>query len=171
MLMYFTESKCRVVGVGKGMRGCAESGRCGQDRYGVMTRVYYKDAHAAIIVLDSTRERTIEGALRWKTDLDQKVTLADGSPVPAILLANKCDIENQLGDDKLYDLETNNGFVGSFRTSAKESVGIEEAFKFLSNTVISTEQGGQYDVPFLNREGNVNLDDNSTLYKHDSKCC
>ncbi|CAP23111.2 Protein CBR-GLO-1 [Caenorhabditis briggsae] len=82
-----------------------------------------------------------------------------------------CDIENQLGDDKLYDLETNNGFVGSFRTSAKESVGIEEAFKFLSNTVISTEQGGQYDVPFLNREGNVNLDDNSTLYKHDSKCC
>lgn len=115
-----------------------------------MTRVYYKDAHAAIIVLDSTRERTIEGALRWKTDLDQKVTLADGSPVPAILLANKvvegkkkriwvvclqCDIDNKLGDDKLYDLETNNGFVGSFRTSAKESVGIEEAFKFLANTV------------------------------------
>uniref|UniRef100_A0A8R1DVQ8 Ras-related protein Rab n=1 Tax=Caenorhabditis japonica TaxID=281687 RepID=A0A8R1DVQ8_CAEJA len=136
-----------------------------------MTRVYYKDAHAAIIVLDSTRERTIEGALRWKSDLDQKVTLADGSPVPAILLANKCDVDNQLGDDKLYDLETSHGFVGSFRTSAKESVGIEEAFKFLANTVISTEQGGQYDVPFLNREANVNLDDSSSHYKHDSNCC
>ena len=40
----------------------------GQDRYGVMTRVYYKDAHAAVIVMDASRERTVEGALRLERD-------------------------------------------------------------------------------------------------------
>ncbi|VDP39260.1 unnamed protein product [Heligmosomoides polygyrus] len=60
-----------------------------QDRYGVMTRVYYKDAHAAIVVMDATRDQSREGACRWKADLDQKLILADGSHVPAVLVVNK----------------------------------------------------------------------------------
>ena len=54
-----------------------------------MTRVYYKDAHGAIILADCSRHATLEGALRWKTDLDNKVCLANGRPVPAVLLSNK----------------------------------------------------------------------------------
>ncbi|KAE9419607.1 hypothetical protein Angca_009745, partial [Angiostrongylus cantonensis] len=105
----------------------------GQDRYGVMTRVYYKDAHAAVIVMDSTRhdcvlEQTIEGACRWKADLDQKVTLVDGSHVPAILVVNKCDIDNQINEKDLNDLKVKNGFVGVIRASAKANFGIQETF-------------------------------------------
>lgn len=81
------------------------------------------------------RERTIEGALRWKADLDQKVTLADGSPVPAILVANKCDMDNALREEQLHNLEVENGFVGAYRTSAKENVGVEEAFLKLVDQV------------------------------------
>lgn len=54
-----------------------------------MTRVYYKDSHGAVIVFDSTRNDTYDGALRWKADLDNKVNLADGKPLPSVLLANK----------------------------------------------------------------------------------
>lgn len=54
-----------------------------------MTRVYYKDAHGALIVFDATRQATYDGALRWKADLDNKVCLANGKPVPAVLIANK----------------------------------------------------------------------------------
>ncbi|VDM63685.1 unnamed protein product [Angiostrongylus costaricensis] len=100
----------------------------GQDRYGVMTRVYYKDAHAAVIVMDSTREQTIEGACRWKADLDQKVTLVDGSHVPAILVVNKCDIDNQINEKDLNDLKVKNGFVSVVRASAKANFGIQETF-------------------------------------------
>ncbi|CAD6187545.1 unnamed protein product [Caenorhabditis auriculariae] len=127
-----------------------------QDRYGVMTRVYYKDAHAAVIVLDSTRERTWEGALRWKADLDSKVTLADGTPVPAILLANKCDVENSLTDEKLSEMQTSNDFLAAFQTSAKDNTGIDESFRMLANTAVSMETGGQYEIPYAAREGNVN---------------
>ena len=57
-----------------------------------MTRVYYKDAHACIIMFDLTQRSTFLNALKWKKDLDSKCTLADGSPVPCILLANKVGI-------------------------------------------------------------------------------
>lgn len=57
-----------------------------------MTRVYYKDAHGAVIVFDCTRNSTHEGALRWKADLDAKVVLSDGKCVPTILAANKVTI-------------------------------------------------------------------------------
>ncbi|XP_018496124.1 ras-related protein Rab-32 [Galendromus occidentalis] len=61
----------------------------GQERFGNMTRVYFKEAVGAFIVFDVTRGATFEAVLKWKNDLDAKVHLADGSPIPCVLLANK----------------------------------------------------------------------------------
>lgn len=54
-----------------------------------MTRVYYKEAVGAFIVFDVTRVNTFESVANWKADLDSKVQLSDGSPIPCVLLANK----------------------------------------------------------------------------------
>lgn len=54
-----------------------------------MTRVYYKDALGAFIVFDVTRPATFDAVVKWKQDLDAKVSLEDGSPIPCVLLANK----------------------------------------------------------------------------------
>lgn len=61
----------------------------GQERFTSMTRVYYKDAHACIIMFDLTQQSTFQNAVKWKKDLDTKCSLADGSPIPCLLLANK----------------------------------------------------------------------------------
>lgn len=61
----------------------------GQERFGNMTRVYYKEAVGCFIVFDVTRVSTFEAVQKWKNDLDSKVQLADGSPIPCILLGNK----------------------------------------------------------------------------------
>ena len=45
----------------------------GQERYGNMTRVYYREAVGALVVLDVTRASTFNGVLKWKDDLDSKV--------------------------------------------------------------------------------------------------
>ena len=52
-------------------------------------KVYYKEAVGAFIVFDVTRASTFEAVQKWKNDLDNKVTLPTGEPVPAVLLANK----------------------------------------------------------------------------------
>uniref|UniRef100_A0A672FH79 Ras-related protein Rab n=1 Tax=Salarias fasciatus TaxID=181472 RepID=A0A672FH79_SALFA len=90
----------------------------GQERYGNMTRVYYREAVGALVVFDVTRASTFDAVLKWKDDLDSKVTLNHRRPVPAVLLANKSD---QLASQqpKLDSFCRENGFVGWFETSAK----------------------------------------------------
>ena len=94
----------------------------GQERFGNMTRVYYRDAAAAFIVFDLTRRATFEAVRKWKEDLDTKVITTDGARVivilrawrsfielpqiPTILLANKSDLGDQrsVTDDEVYKM-------------------------------------------------------------------
>uniref|UniRef100_G3QAW2 Ras-related protein Rab n=1 Tax=Gasterosteus aculeatus TaxID=69293 RepID=G3QAW2_GASAC len=101
----------------------------GQERYGNMTRVYYREAVGALVVFDVTRASTFDAVLKWKEDLDSKVTLNPGRPVPAVLLANKSD---QLASQqpKLDSFCRENGFVGWFETSAKSKILLETGFVF-----------------------------------------
>lgn len=61
-----------------------------------MTRVYYKEAVGAFIVFDVTRAQTFDCITKWKNDLDSKVTLPNGSPIPTVLLANKVNRNSSL---------------------------------------------------------------------------
>ncbi|XP_061665029.1 ras-related protein Rab-38-like [Syngnathoides biaculeatus] len=114
----------------------------GQERYGNLTRVYYKDAVGALVVFDVTRISTFQAVLKWKGDLDSKVALSDGRPVPAVLLANKCD-QRRLGlCPKLPELENfsrDYGFVDCFETSAKDDTDVDAAVACLVKNVLAAE--------------------------------
>ncbi|MEQ2303295.1 hypothetical protein AMECASPLE_015284 [Ameca splendens] len=104
-----------------------------------MTRVYYREAVGALVVFDVTRASTFEAVLKWKDDLDSKVTLNHGRPVPAVLLANKSDqIAYQL--PKLDSFCRENGFVDWFETSAKENTNIKEAAWCLVEHILNNEE-------------------------------
>lgn len=87
----------------------------GHERFGGMTRIYYKYAHGVAIVFDLARPETFEGALSWLSDVTQKLfdekqelaaaeaaasnrhcsaedMLKANRTMPVILLANKCDL-------------------------------------------------------------------------------
>lgn len=93
----------------------------GQERFGNMTRVYYKEAVGAFVVFDISRSSTFEAVLKWKSDLDGKVHLPNGSPIPAVLLANKCDQKKDGGQNppQMDQFCKEHGFSGWFETSAK----------------------------------------------------
>lgn len=89
-----------------------------------MTRVYYKEAVGAFVVFDVTRGSTFEAVSKWKHDLDSKVLLPNGNPIPAVLLANKCDQkkDGSQNPSQMDQFCREGGFVGWFETSAKVSI-------------------------------------------------
>ncbi|KAB5548836.1 hypothetical protein PHYPO_G00060220 [Pangasianodon hypophthalmus] len=136
----------------------------GQERYGNMTRVYYREAVGALIVFDVTRASTFDAVPKWKDDLDAKVTLSNGKPVPAVLLANKSDQSRDGLSTEIPNLNTfckENGFVGWFETSAKENTNIEAAIRCLVENILAHEENAvsESDPNTVTLSGNNNTKD------------
>ena len=75
--------------------------------------MYYQGASACLIVFDINKRQSFTAVTKWKNDLDSKVTLADGRPVPCLLLANKCDLKQQaVSNDEIDRLTKDLGFIG-----------------------------------------------------------
>ena len=111
----------------------------GQERFGNMTRVYYREAVGAMVVYDVTRPQTFDAVQKWKTDIDNKVFLPDNNPIPCVLLANKSDItpSKQIkSDEEIEQYIQENNFAQHFKTSAKENKNIVEAARFLVQKII-----------------------------------
>lgn len=113
-----------------------------------MSRVYYKGAMGALVVFDITKSSTLEAASEWKQDLNSKVCLDGGCPVPAVLLANKCDMKGRDRDlvSSLDGFCKDNSFTAWFETSAKVCVVfyyVRIKSVRLSSEVLLTEVGKQ----------------------------
>lgn len=115
----------------------------GQERFGNMTRVYYKEAVGAFVVFDVTRSSTFEAVKKWKADIDAKVMIpgTTDQPIPVVLLANKIDLVNTAegwGKTKaeMDQFCLDHGFVAWFETSAKDDVQIDTAANKLVATIL-----------------------------------
>lgn len=118
--------------------------------------------------------------LQWKREIDSKVTLPNGSPLPVVLLANKCDLpDTKVEKDKLDAFCKEHGFTGWYETSAKNNHNIEEAVKGLVAACLSHPDA--YEAQKLKsqqaaaaQQGTVSLADDKDEKKSDAKkggCC
>eukprot|EP01118_Nematostelium_gracile_P019098 TRINITY_DN8721_c0_g1_i1.p1 TRINITY_DN8721_c0_g1~~TRINITY_DN8721_c0_g1_i1.p1 ORF type:complete len:228 (-),score=59.60 TRINITY_DN8721_c0_g1_i1:75-758(-) len=114
----------------------------GQERFGVMTHVYYKEATGVCIVYDSTSVKSFQAVERWKSDVESKVKLPNGDTVPCVLLANKCDLGINIDKQQLDDYVKDNNYIGWYATSAKSNVGIDQALHDLIEHIFSAIQIG-----------------------------
>ena len=112
----------------------------GMDQNAMVTKIFAKDAHGCIIMSDSTNRQTREETLKWKKSVDEEAVFIDGGKLPCVLVENKIDLlpddEKMKDDPELKSFAENNGFIGSFRSSAKEGINIAEAMEFLIKGVI-----------------------------------
>eukprot|EP01062_Namystynia_karyoxenos_P031466 TRINITY_DN23355_c0_g1_i1.p1 TRINITY_DN23355_c0_g1~~TRINITY_DN23355_c0_g1_i1.p1 ORF type:complete len:259 (+),score=89.67 TRINITY_DN23355_c0_g1_i1:106-777(+) len=112
----------------------------GQERFKNLTRVYYKEAVGAVIVYDISNDSTLESAKQWKTDMDHKVLLPDGSTIPCVLVANKADLPNKRSRTgaQMHHICAENQLAAWFETSAKTGEGVDHAFNWLIRHIYTT---------------------------------
>uniref|UniRef100_A0A8B9FDT1 Solute carrier family 41 member 1 n=1 Tax=Amazona collaria TaxID=241587 RepID=A0A8B9FDT1_9PSIT len=114
----------------------------GQERFTSMTRLYYREASACVIMFDVTNTSTFSNSQKWKQDLDSKLLLPDGSPVPCLLLANKCDLSPwAVTREEVDRFSKENGFSGWVETSVKENKNINESMRVLIEKMMSSSAG------------------------------
>lgn len=101
----------------------------GQERFGNMTRVYYREAIAGVVVCDD-RFATYTAVERWVDDIRKKqVLLPDGKrDLPLMMLINKADIPSGYSDqtwEQILEYASRLGFFAVAKVSAKtgESMG------------------------------------------------
>ncbi|XP_050407072.1 ras-related protein Rab-32B [Patella vulgata] len=149
----------------------------GHERFGHMTRVYYKYAIAAIIVFDLSRPATFDSVLKWFNDINSKVMLGNEQPVPVMLIANKCDIEDvEIQKDVLNKFCEEHNFIAWFSTSAKNNTNIDDAMKFLITHILSLPTDVQQPSDnILLHSGNTSFEDSESEDKKSTKsnsgCC
>ena len=112
----------------------------GQDRLGGISRLYCRDANGAIVVNDVTRDGNLKQACAWKNSVDENVCMADGTPIPMVLCANKADLlspESNINKDSIQGFALENKFVAGFLTSSKTGENTNEALLKLVEKIMA----------------------------------
>lgn len=103
-----------------------------------MTRVYYKQATACVIIFDITRASTFQEVARWKADLDTKTRLPSGDLLPCLLIANKNDLQDRpVSKEEIQAMCDEQGFVGWIETSAKDDTNVTTAMRYLIEHILA----------------------------------
>ena len=111
----------------------------GQDKNATITKIFAKDAHGCVVLADATNRATLDETIKWKNSVDESSRFLDGGKLPCVLVENKVDLlaEDEIGNDEhLKSFAEQNEFIGSFRSSAKTGMNINESMEFLIRNVV-----------------------------------
>lgn len=104
----------------------------GQERFNSLAPMYYRGAHAALVVYDITKESTFDRAKAWVTELhnqdsEGKMTIA--------LLGNKCDLDGRVIATETAEAYARDHNLLFLETSAKANINIREAFEQIGRSL------------------------------------
>jgi len=135
----FTESYISTIGVDFKIRTVEIEGKmvklqiwdtAGQERFRTITSSYYRGCHGVLLTFDLTDQKSFsEVRGRWKGEVDK---YAD-EHVVIVLVGTKSDLTTKraVEEETIRTYAEGNNFL-FFETSAKNSIGVEEAMMSLA---------------------------------------
>ena len=119
----------------------------GMERYKSLGSIYYRDAHAAIIVYDQTSMESADSLQMWLDSFRATVK----TPCYIAIAANKDDLPRKVVPvEKIKEWAQGQGF-DFFITSAKDGTGVNEMFNSLVKSLIKQGKAESSKVPALRK--------------------
>lgn len=128
----------------------------GQDRSPFLMRSFCHRSHGCILMFDVANSKSFANVIEWKKQVDEKCLSEGRKPIPCLLLANKCDLDERSVRLKEIDCVTEEyKFIGWKEVSVKDQLNVSESIELLVDTMfqhdydISTQAGaGTADLTF-----------------------
>ena len=112
----------------------------GQSHFSAIRQNFYSGTKGVIYTFDLVRRYTFNNLLDWKKEVENVI----GQGSPCVLVGNKVDLitnENlSVSDSDIRLLQKELSFTKYIQTSAKENIGIYEAFQYLAQEIVSRYQ-------------------------------
>lgn len=113
----------------------------GTEEYLSMTKSFFRDAAAALVVYDVTNPASFAHVTKWLHEF------RDVCPdSPAVLVGNKCDLEaeglRRVTADDAIAMSEQEGFMGPFDVSAKAGYGVNDAFMAVAEALVASRRRG-----------------------------
>ncbi|XP_008947644.1 PREDICTED: ras-related protein Rab-17 [Merops nubicus] len=110
----------------------------GQEKYHSVCHLYYRGAHAALLVYDITNKETLSRAKLWLKDLEKEF-LPD--EIVIALVGNKTDLasEREVSSEEGEEFARTEGLL-FMETSAKSSHQVNDIFMAIAQELLQREQ-------------------------------
>ncbi|CAF4341983.1 unnamed protein product [Rotaria socialis] len=146
----------------------------GQERFGIMTHLYYKRAAGCLIVFDVSKPTTLtNGAAKWKVDFDNKVSVDENTPVPCLLVGNKCDLLKEgiiASETQMTEFCQRNKFTRWYETSARDNINIGKVFLTLLEEMMQNIDTMK-DVVKRRSSTIVDIQNMTPISNNSNRCC
>jgi len=145
----------------------------GQERFRSMAPMYYRGAHAAILVFDVCSPDSFDKIESWVAELQSHAS----QELVMVVAANKADLRGS-DPDASVPLKKAQAYAKTintvcFETSAKTGKGVEELFDYLTKALLKTEAVQRQLQKHDGKPGNgtVNIERNAPDGSGGSTCC
>ncbi|XP_066045325.1 ras-related protein Rab-17 [Chamaea fasciata] len=111
----------------------------GQEKYQSVCHLYYRDAHAALLVYDIANKQTFSRAKLWLEELEKKFL---PNEIVIALVGNKTDLaaEREVTTEEGVEFAQTKGLL-FFETSAKSNHQVNDVFMSVVQELLRREKG------------------------------
>ena len=168
----FTEESVGTIGIDYRANTYVKDGKrydlqiwdtAGQERFRNVTKAYYRDSHAALLVFDVTNHNSFTNIPAWYAQFQDQVGRPPNELV-TILVGNKSDCNTAVTINEIQNMVSQLGISSYIQTSAKDGSRVDEMFEQLLEKLLTHQYAS-------NGKGGIKLTNNDNNKATKQGCC
>ena len=144
---------------------------CGQEKFRTVTRQYYRDTQAILIVFDLTKKKTFDDLNSW---YEEAINYINNTNCLFFLLGNKSDKKDSIvvkNDEIKNFIRKNPKIKKYFEVSALDGHNIDLSFDKISQYLVMKFGGEEINKNMKGYQRNLTLENNNNNNNEKKGCC